>query len=114
MAAYLGMMLAPVFANFASRWPDGPVPDDKGQLFRELQASLGAKPEEIVGKMMQHHHRILEGDPNAPPSMNDIATFNIILFTSIALVLVFYFSIMATVNMDYANDSLLYSKSKND
>ena len=47
-----------------------------------------------------------------PPSGDDIATFNIILFTSIALLLITYFSMMALVNMDFGNDSLLYSGGK--
>ena len=48
------------------------------------------------------------------PSGNDIATFNIILFVSIALVLCTYFGMMAMVDMDLGNDSLLYAKSKSD
>ena len=58
------------------------------------------------------HARLLaEG---APPTSGEIAEYNIILFSAIALVFIFYFSIMALVNMDVGNDSLLYSKSKSD
>ena len=56
------------------------------------------------------HARMLGG----APSSFDIAEYNIILFSSIAMVFTFYFSIMALVNMDVGNDSLLYSKSKSD
>ena len=47
-----------------------------------------------------------------PPSGNDIAQYNIILFSSIFLVFITYFSMMALVNMDFGNDSLLYSGGK--
>ena len=50
----------------------------------------------------------------APPTSGEIAEYNIILFSAIAMVFIFYFSIMALVNMDVGNDSLLYSKSKSD
>lgn len=59
------------------------------------------------------HARMLAAS-DAPPSMEEIAQFNIILFISIALVLISYFSMMAMVNMDVGSDSLLYSKSKSD
>ena len=59
------------------------------------------------------HARALAG--SGPPSSNDIAQYNIILFSSIALVFISYFSVMALVNMDIGKDSLLYSGSlKND
>lgn len=57
------------------------------------------------------HARMLAA---AAPSYGEIADYNIILFSSIAMVFVFYFSIMALVNMDFGNDSLLYTKSKGD
>lgn len=53
------------------------------------------------------HARALAG--SGPPSSNDIAQYNIILFSSIALVFISYFSVMALVNMDIGKDSLLYS-----
>ena len=53
------------------------------------------------------------GERCAPLDGGD-SQFNIILFISIALVLISYFSMMAMVNMDVGSDSLLYSKSKSD
>ena len=41
-----------------------------------------------------------------PPSDNDIATFNIVLFSSLALFFTFYFSVMALVNMEYDPDPM--------
>jgi len=96
-------------AEKAAAWPKDPVGDPASLLFRQLQARLGVKEEMIVDATPQR--RILKGQ-SAPPSYDDIATFNIILFSSIALVFVFYFSIMAMVDMDYQSDSLLYSKAK--
>ncbi|KOO29110.1 hypothetical protein Ctob_006182 [Chrysochromulina tobinii] len=78
----LASALAAVAANLAETWPQDPV-----------------------GKTV--HARALAG--SGPPSSNDIAQYNIILFSSIALVFISYFSVMALVNMDIGNDSLLYS-----
>jgi hypothetical protein len=61
----------------------------------------------------QVSHARLLGEGGAP-SYNEIATFNIILFSSLAIIFAFYFAVMALVNMDVTNDSLLYSKSKSD
>ena len=44
------------------------------------------------------HARMLAAS-DAPPSTEEIAQFNIILFSSIALVIICYFSMMAMVNM---------------
>lgn len=48
------------------------------------------------------------------PSGDAIAEYNILLFSSIGMVVVFYFAAAALMNMDVTNDSLLYSKSKTD
>ena len=98
------------------RWPDEPVADADGSLFRKLQLSLGADKASVVAPTpLSAHGRALAGsDAGGPPSYDDIATFNIVVFLSIALVAISYFSIMSMVNMDYQSDSLLYSKAKTD
>jgi len=58
---------------------------------------------------VSHARLLAEG---APPTYGEIAEYNIILFSAIGMVLIFYFAVMALVNMDVGNDSLLYSKSK--
>jgi len=84
----LASVLSTVAAQIGASWPEAPV--EKTEHARMLAAEFG------------------------PPSGNDIATYNIILFSSIGLVFIFYFSIMALVNMECEGDSLLYSKSKGD
>lgn len=102
--------VAAASCQLASRWPAQPVADDDGSLFRSMQQRLGAKAAEIVtGARM-----LSENTEGAPPSYEDIAQYNIILFASIALLLITYFSFEALFNMEHMNDSLLYSKSKTD
>ncbi|KAL1498439.1 hypothetical protein AB1Y20_013764 [Prymnesium parvum] len=74
-------------AHLASSWPERPL----GQL----------------------HARKLEAT-SLPPSDDDLAIFQIIACSSIALTIAFFFAIAAMFNMEYTNDSLLYSKSKSD
>ena len=59
-------------------------------------------------------HSTEYADAAAAPTSEEIAQYNIILFVSIGLVLIFYFASMALVGMEHTNDSLLYSKSKSD
>ena len=105
------MAIAGVASQLAARWPDEPLADGNGALFREMQARLGAEGSTFRA-VSPLHARMLSGSD--VPSGEDIATYNIILFSSIAMVAMFYFSIMAMVNMDYQSDSLLYSKGKMD
>ena len=105
--------IASASARLAARWPAEPVADEDSSLFRQLQAKLGAKVEAILGTSL-HARALAEAPANSPPSLEDIAQYNIILFVSIAIVLIFYFASMALVNMEHMNDSLLYSKSKTD
>jgi len=72
---------------------------------------IGAnRPEAPVGKTV--HARMLS--EAGAPDENALAEYNIILFSSIVLVIITYFAMMTMVNMDFGNDSLLYSKSKSD
>jgi len=80
-------------------------------------AAAGASPLQCMLRLplpLQTEHARMLAAEFGPPSGNDIATYNIILFSSIGLVFIFYFSIMALVNMECEGDSLLYSKSKGD
>mmetsp|Transcript_40238 Transcript_40238/g.106554 ORF Transcript_40238/g.106554 Transcript_40238/m.106554 type:complete len:94 (+) Transcript_40238:17-298(+) len=77
-----------------------------------ITATIGASwPSSPVD---QTPHARLLGAGASGPSGNDIATYNIILFSSIGMVAAFYFATMALVNMDVGNDSMLYSKAKAD
>ena len=107
----LMMALAGVAAELAARWPDEPIADDSGALFRETQARFGAKGASMHSVSPLHARMLADSDA---PTIDDIATYNIILFSSIAMVAMFYFSIMAMVNMEYQTDPLLYSKGKID
>jgi hypothetical protein len=71
------------------------------------EAALAQSALVVEAEARAIHARALAG--SGPPSSNDIAQYNIILFSSIALVFISYFSVMALVNMDIGNDSLLYS-----
>lgn len=61
-----------------------------------LMMSVISLSSHIAAQMKQA--RMLKAS-NAPPSTEEIAQFNIILFSSIALVIICYFSMMAMVNM---------------
>ena len=104
-------MIVSATANVAARWPASPITDDDSSLFRQLQGKIGASNEWIIGAS---HMRLLAEEGGAAPTYEEIASYNIILFVSIALVVIFYFASMALVNMEHMNDSLLYSKSKAD
>ena len=80
-------------------------------LVAALGETLGAVwPTEPVGKTA--HARLLQ--ETLGPTVDQIAEYNFILFSSIIIAVCFYFAIMAMVNMDFETDPLLYSKSKGD
>ena len=108
MAALI-LYAASAASHVASRWPAAPVTADADSLLAKLSTAIGLSADSLAA--VGQRGRML-GDVGTPPSIDEIASFNIILFVSIALVLVFYFSAMALVNMEHMNDSLLYSKSK--
>jgi hypothetical protein len=110
----LAAALVPALGEIAVRWPAEPVADEDGSLFRKLQVRLGVKADAVFDAAPEHARMLTEASAGTPPTYDDIASYNIILFSSIIIVVVFYFSIMAMVNMDYQGDSLLYSKSKSD
>merc|ERR1719424_2240836 len=90
--------IAGVASQLGARWPDEPLADENGALFREIQTRLGAKGASMHAISPLHSRMLSASDV---PSGEDIASYNIILFSSIAMVVMFYFSIMAMVNMDY-------------
>ena len=62
--------------------------------------------------LSQEARRALQSD--GPPTSEAIAEYNIILFSSLGLFVVFYFAAYALMAMDVGHDSLLYSKTKSD
>eukprot|EP00965_Chrysotila_dentata_P233136 6199405-Pleurochrysis_carterae.AAC.1 len=78
--------LASAAAHIASEWPAQP-------LFKSETAHMA--------------HRALAAEEDI-----DIGMYQIILWSSITIVIAAYFATIALVNMDVGNDSLLYSKAK--
>ena len=103
------LAIAAASSQLGATWPATPAADNDGGLFRRLQQKLGVEP--AVATPLTPT-RSLSG--SGPPSYEDIAQYNIILFVSIVIVVAFYFASMALVNMEHMNDSLLYSKTKSD
>ena len=122
----LATALASVSCNLGTTWPEAPV--GKVPLCRFVEPAPLALPSVFIRIELpllfmpwrsdeRHSDACAVTDPapsyrchaqtvharmlaeSGVPSGDSIATFNIILFSSIALVLVTYFSIMALVNM---------------
>lgn len=74
------------------------------QATAAIGASWPAEPVQAARRMLQAE----------APSYDSIAEYNIILFSSLGMVAVFFFAASALMNMDVGNDSLLYSKTKSD
>ena len=86
--ASLLAIIACASAHLASHWPEQPL----------------SKSETV------HMPRALADSSEQP----DIGMFHIILWSSLTITIAMYFAVMALVNMDVGNDSLLYSKAKMD
>lgn len=86
------------------QWPEGPV--------ARVAAANGHAQHVAPGQKLFAQRRLTEA-PTAP-SAEDIAITHIILWTSIIMVITFYFAAMALAGMPVEGDSLLYSKAKSD
>eukprot|EP00326_Haptolina_ericina_P011410 CAMPEP_0181203372 /NCGR_PEP_ID=MMETSP1096-20121128/19348_1 /TAXON_ID=156174 ORGANISM="Chrysochromulina ericina, Strain CCMP281" /NCGR_SAMPLE_ID=MMETSP1096 /ASSEMBLY_ACC=CAM_ASM_000453 /LENGTH=102 /DNA_ID=CAMNT_0023293963 /DNA_START=30 /DNA_END=338 /DNA_ORIENTATION=- len=89
-----------VAAQVGSSWPDRP-------LTKEV----------TLDQHYEHHARMLaetDAADTSKPTDDEIAMFQIIACSSIGFVIISYFAMAALFNMEYQNDSLLYSKSKGD
>ena len=99
--AVLLSALALVAAQVGRGWPDRPLAKELGL-------------EEHYESVAHHARMLAETQAAAGYSDDEIAMFQFMAMSSIITVFVFYFAMMAMVNMDYANDSILYSKAKGD
>ena len=92
-----------VAASSWPQWPDQPL--SKGE-------AMGVQGEHLAAPQMLHAHRML-AEVQAPSS-EETALYHIIAWSSLIMVLVFFFASMALCNMQVESDSLLYSKAKAD
>ena len=77
---------------------------------------MGAQGEHIAAPQMLHARQMqVEGGVVwVAPSAEETALYHIIAWSSLIMVLVFFFASMALCNMQVESDSLLYSKAKAD
>ena len=100
-ALVLLAVLALSSAHLASTWPERPLSKD-------------VNLEQHYASEHHAHARALAEEVDKPPTDDELAMFQIIAVSSIGFAVVFFFAIGAMFNMEYTNDSLLYSKSKSD
>ena len=94
-----------VAASSWPQWPEQPLSKD---------GTVGVQAEHLAAPQMLHARRMLADVEYQAPSAEDTALFHIIAWSSLGMVLVFFFASMALCNMQVENGSLLYSKAKAD
>ena len=92
-----------VAASSWPQWPDQPL---------SMGEAMGVQGEHLAAPQMLHARRML-AEVQAPSS-EETALYHIIAWSSLIMVLVFFFASMALCNMQVESDSLLYSKAKAD
>ena len=92
-----------VAASSWPQWPDQPL--SKGE-------TVGVEGEHLAApQVLQAHRKLAEVQA---PSSEETALYHIIAWSSLMMVVVFFFASMALCNMQVESDSLLYSKAKAD
>ena len=92
-----------VAASSWPQWPDQPL--SKGE-------TVGVEGEHLAApQVLQAHRKLAEVQA---PSAEETALYHIIAWSSLMMVVVFFFASMALCNMQVESDSLLYSKAKAD
>ena len=106
MAALRGALLCIACTVAASSWPQWPdQPLSKGE-------TVGVEGEHLAApQVLQAHRKLAEVQA---PSSEETALYHIIAWSSLMMVVVFFFASMALCNMQVESDSLLYSKAKAD
>lgn len=114
--------LASASVQIGSDWPAGPLGESTSARRVLLDAggdaavrspcpSLPPALRGAAGPLCPTPHRARRRQSRGPPP-EGVGMFHIILWSSLGLVVVGWFAVLAMFNMDVGNDSLLYSKAK--